>query len=211
MSAPVLVCFAVSQEARAFQKMIRRHEEVRVLITGMGARNAERSIRAALKEFQPARVFTSGFAGALNPELQIGDVVFDRMTTRAERARQLESLRAQPALFLCAKKIAVTVGEKAALRSSSHADVVEMESEIIHAVCAARGLECVTLRAISDTAQEDLPLNFNALLTPDERLSAARLAWAILKAPQKIPALMKLGRNSARAAEQLAQVLVPLL
>ena len=211
MSAPVLVCFAVPLEAKAFQKLIRGRNNVRVIITGMGARNAERSVRAALEEFQPARVFTCGFAGALNPELQIGDVLFDRETTRAEPAARLQSLHARPARFLCTTTVAVTGAEKAALRSSSKADVVEMESAIIHGLCTARGLECVTLRAISDTAHEDLPLNFNALLTPNEQLSATRLAWAILKAPQKIPALMKLGRNSARAAEQLARVLVKII
>ena len=211
MSAPVLVCFAVSQEAKAFQKLVRGRNDVRVIITGMGARNAERSVRAALTECQPVRVFTCGFAGALDPELQIGDVLFDRKTTRADLATQLQSLHARPAIFLCAKTVAVTVAEKTALRSISRADVVEMESKIIHDLCAARGLECVTLRAISDTAHEDLPLNFNVLLTPDEQLSAPRLAWAIMKAPHKIPALMKLGRNSAWAAERLAQVLARLL
>ena len=211
MSAPVLVCFAVPQEAKAFQKLVRGRAEVRVLVTGMGAQNAERSVRAALDQFQPARVFTCGFAGALDPALRIGEVVFDAQATRTELAAQFSSLHAKPARFLCTKSVAVTAGEKAALRSSSHADVVEMESGIIHGICAQRGVECVTIRAISDTAHEDLPLNFNVLLTADQQLSAMRLAWAIMKAPQKIPALMKLGRNSALAAKQLAQVLVQIL
>ena len=211
MSAPVFVCFAVPQEAKAFQKLVRGRAEVRVLVTGMGAQNAERSVRASLDQFQPARVFTCGFAGALDPALRIGDVVFDGQTTRAEVAEQLQSLHALPARFLCSKSVAVTVAEKAALRSSSHADVVEMESQIIQGVCAQRGVECVTIRAISDTAHEDLPLNFNVLITADQQLSALRLGWAIMKAPQKIPALMRLGRNSARAAKQLAQVLVKII
>lgn len=198
MKALVLVCFAVRQEAKPFQKIIRGRDNVRVLITGMGARHAERSVRKALEKFRPARILTCGFAGALDPDLKIGDVVCARETPVAG---------AKPVTFHCAARVAITVAEKARLRSETGADAVEMESAVIARVCREAGVPCVTLRAISDTAHEDLPLDFNALLTPDEELSSGKLALAILRVPQKIPALMRLGRNSAQAAQRLAEVL----
>ena len=194
----ILVCFAVPQEAQAFQKLVRGRADVRVVITGMGTRNAERAMREALRELRPSRVFTCGFAGALNPELVIGDVICTRETPVTG---------AKSVNFFCASRVAVTVAEKSALRAQTGADVVEMESAVIARVCAAAGVECVTLRAISDTAHEDLPLDFNALMTEDEKLNPLKLALAILKAPQKIPALIRLGKNSALAAERLAEVL----
>jgi adenosylhomocysteine nucleosidase len=194
--APVLVCFAVPQEAKPFQKLIRGRDDVRVLITGMGARNAEQAIGEALRQLRPARVFTCGFAGALNPDLNIGQVVC---------SREVPVAGAKPVLMFCASRVAITAAEKSALRVQTGADVVEMESAVITRVCRAAGVECVTLRAISDTAQEDLPLNFNALMTAEEKLSPFKLTFAILKAPQKIPALMRLGRNSTLAAERLAE------
>ena len=193
-----LVCFAVPQEAKAFQKLARGRADVRVVITGMGARNAERAACEVLRTLRPSRVFTCGFAGALNPDLVVGDVVCARETLVAG---------ARPVMFYCASRVAVTVEEKSALRTGTGADVVEMESGVIARVCRAAGVECVTLRAISDTAHEDLPLDFNALMTPDEKLSPLKLARAILKSPQKIPALIRLGKNSALAAERLAKVL----
>ena len=193
-----LVCFAVPQEARAFQKLVRGRADVRVLITGMGARNAGRAMREVLREVRPARVFTCGFAGALNPELVIGDVVC---------AREAPVVGAKPVTFHGALRVAVTVVEKAALRAQTGAEVVEMESAVIARICREAGVECVTLRAISDTAHEDLPLDFNTLMTAEEKLSPLKLALAILKAPQKIPALIRLGKNSALAAERLAEVL----
>lgn len=207
MSAPVLVCFAVPQEAKPFLKLIRNRSDVRVLVTGIGVRNAERAVRQTLGEFSPRRVFSCGFAGALNPRLRIADVVFASESTNADLAARLQSLDATSAKFFCAETVAITVAEKSALRARTGADAVEMESQIISAVCRERGIECVTLRAISDSAHEDLPLDFNALMTSEHELSAARLAWAILKAPRRIPALIGLGKNSARAAEQLARVL----
>ena len=198
MSALTLVCFAVAQEAAPFQKLVRGRAGVRVLITGMGARHAERAAREAVHELRPARVFTCGFAGALDPALVIGDVVCPRETI---------CWGAKPVLFHCASRVAITVAEKQALRAQTGADVVEMESAVITRVCHAAGVECVTLRAISDTADEDLPLDFNALMTAEEKLSPLKLALAVLKAPQKIPALLRLGRNSATAAARLAEVL----
>ena len=71
-----LVCFAVKEEARDFQAFCRSNQNVRVVLTGMGARNAQRAVSTALEEIHPARVVTAGFAGGLNPELGRGTVVF---------------------------------------------------------------------------------------------------------------------------------------
>ena len=91
------------------------------------------------------------------------------------------------------------------------ADVVEMESAAIHAVCAERDIPCITVRVISDTAHEDLPLDFNALSKPDRSLDFGKLAWAIAKSPGKIGALIQLQKRTRFAAEQLAAALKKLI
>jgi len=197
-----LVCFAVPQEAKPFQKLANGKAGVRVLITGMGASNAERAVRSALNEHRPARVFSCGFAGALHPDLRIGDVVC---------ARETPVLIARPVKFVCAERIAVTVAEKSALWARTGADAVEMESAVIARTCEGAGLGCVTLRAISDTAHEDLPLDFNLLVDAQQNLSATKLGFAILKTPWKIPALIQLEKNSSLAARNLAEVLMKII
>jgi adenosylhomocysteine nucleosidase len=211
MSGPTLVCFAVPQEAKPFRKSMPARSDLHVLVTGMGGRNAERALGEAMEKLSPALVFSCGFAGALAPSLRIGDVVFDLGTTPGEMASAFIELKAVPVIFHCATQVAITAAEKSALHASTGAGAVEMESKVIHAVCAARGVQCVTLRAISDLATEELPLDFNALLTSDQNLSGRKLAAALLNAPHKIPALMRLGWNSARAARALSQVLVSVL
>ncbi len=208
--APTLVCFAVPQEAKPFQRMVRGRTKVQVLLTGMGAGNAERAIRSALEVVRPGRVFTCGFAGALNPALRIGDVVF---TTKVSPtiAQQLQTAGATQVSFKCVERVLITAAEKCALRAQTDADVVEMESAVIERVCREAGVECVTLRAVSDVAQEDLPIDFNALMTPDQKLSSAKLVLAILRKPQKIPAFLRLGKNSSFAAEKLAKVLMTVI
>ena len=121
------------------------------------------------------------------------------------------SAGAKPAKFFCADRVATTVAEKNKLRAETGADAVEMESAAIHATCAEHGILCVTVRAISDIANEDLPLDFNALAKPDKSLDYGKLLLAIAKSPGKVGALMKLQKQTQFAAERLAEVLAKVL
>jgi hypothetical protein len=71
-----LVCFAVKEEAKPFTHLIGSNPKLRTLLTGIGPRNADRTIRAALAPDKPERVLTSGFAGGLRPDLAAMTVVF---------------------------------------------------------------------------------------------------------------------------------------
>ena len=220
-----LVCFALKEEAAPFRKIAAGKSGVAILVVGIGRANAEKSIREFLVGNSPSQVLTCGFAGGLNPDLKIGDVVFEipPRSSRREEAQiktenqlepphvgcyeQLRAAGAKPVTFFCADRIATTVAEKKKLRAETGADVVEMESAAIHAVCRERGIPCATVRVISDTAGEDLPLDFNALAKPDKNLDFGKLFLAIAKSPGKIGALMALQRKTSFAARQLAAVL----
>jgi adenosylhomocysteine nucleosidase len=205
-----LVCFAVKEEARAFQKLVEMGDSLRVILVGMGKRNAERAIRAALAEERPTLVLTCGFAGGLSPGLAMGSVVFAADSeTGLEPA--LLAAGAKPARFHCAERVAVTVEEKRALREATGADAVEMESQIICSVCREQKIPSATVRVILDTADEDLPLDFNQLMTPDLKMSYVKLAMVLAKSPGKVGALLKLRKQSEAAATKLGQVLADLL
>lgn len=201
----MLVCFALEPEAAPFRKLAAGRQGVSILVTGIGRKNAEKSVRAFLESATPARVLTCGFAGALISELRVGDVVFE--TDDEPMRKELVSAGATPAKFYCADRVATTAMEKQDLRRRTNADVVEMESGGISAVCQEHGLACATVRVISDEAGEDLPLDFNQLSKPDQSLDYGKLAWAIAKSPGKIGALRRLQRQTNLAAEQLAGVL----
>ena len=213
-----LVCFALKEEAAPFHKIAARHPGVVTLLVGIGRANAEKSVRSFLAGggAPPSLVLTCGFVGGLNPDLKLGDVVFElsepQLPSASSQLRaKLLAAGAKPAKIHCADRIATTVTEKKALRAETGADAVEMESAAIHAVCAECGISCVTVRVISDTAHEDLPLDFNALAKADKSIDCGKLFFAIAKSPGKIGALLALQKQTSFAAEQLTAVLAKLL
>ena len=82
-----------------------------------------------------------------------------------------------------------------------------MESNIIRQICRAAQIPSATVRVISDTAQEDLPLDFNRCLTADARLDYVRLAARVLASPHRLGGVLALWRHSRQAAHTLAEVL----
>ena len=201
------ICFALKEEAAPFEKIAAGKTGLSTLIVGIGRANAEKSLRAWLATALPDLVLTCGFAGGLHPDLKLGDVVFEMPIANPPLTTRLLAAGAKPATIYCADRIATTVAEKKQLRYVTRADAVEMESAAIHAVCAEYDIPCATVRVISDTAHEDLPLDFNKLSKPDKSIHFGKLFLAIAKSPGKIPQLMQLQKKTKFAAERLAGVL----
>ena len=205
-----LVCFALKEEAAPFRKIAAGKPGTSILITGIGRENAGKSVHEFLATNSPKLVLTCGFAGGLNPELKTGDIVFHAdQNTEIESA--LRKTGARAVQFHCAERIAPTVKEKQELWRATGADAVEMESQIIRAICAAQKISSATVRVILDTAGEDLPLDFNLIVNAEQEIDFGKLALTLLKSPGKIPALIRLQKQSKAAAEKLADVLVKVI
>lgn len=201
---PILVCFAVKEEAAPFLRAL--PVGVETVVTGMGAAAAERAVKAELAERTWSLVLTCGFAGGLHPALRPETVIFEADSDFPLRQVLLDA-GAVAVSFHCAERVAVTAAEKTALRDRTRADAVEMESGIIIRLCRERGIPSATVRIVSDAAHEELPLDFNTLMQANGAIHIGKLAGAILCRPHKIPAMIALGLRSKSAAERLAAVL----
>lgn len=207
--APILICFAVKEEAKSIGQP-QQTDAWQTLITGMGKRNAAESARKAIAAIRPRLVITSGFAGGLNPSLKWSSIVFDEDAEAGLTPKLLER-HAIPARFHCADRVAVTVAEKQELWKNTGADAVEMESSAIREICRERQIPSATIRVISDAADADLPLDFNALMTRDYRMNYPKLAWTLIRQPAKIRQLMLFQANISFLVRNLGLTLLSVL
>ncbi|HUD47357.1 MAG TPA: hypothetical protein VMR33_11030 [Candidatus Baltobacteraceae bacterium] len=206
----LLICFAVKEEMKFFRNESWKTGSIQVWVTGIGRKNAAVNIREAIARVQPERVISAGFAGGLNPGLKLGTVVYEQ-DFDAGFARELEELGAVPAKFYCHRRVAITTAEKRALWQETAADAVEMESSVIRTICREFKIPSATVRVISDDAGQDLPLDFNALMTSEDRINYLKLLWAVLSQPGRIPKLIEFQHQTLDAARKLGAVLEDLL
>jgi len=138
-------------------------------------------------------------------------MAFGRVVYEAERGSALEAaLEAGGAVrgrFHCADRVLVTAAEKASAWRATGASAVEMESGVLRACFEQGGIPMATVRVISDTAMESLPLDFNRYATPDMRMDYPRLMGALVRRPAVALELMRFRRRLGRAAGALASVL----
>lgn len=153
-----------------------------MIANGPGARLVEKALE---KKIEVDGIVSTGFCGALDESLRVGDIV------TGER-------------ILCVDRVTVTAEEKRALREKTGGAAVEMESAAVAAKAAAWGVPFHSIRAVSDTAAEDLPLDFNLYRDAEGRFSRSRIALAALGRPfTRVPALLRLDRNTKIAARSL--------
>lgn len=189
--------------------------EICVAVTGVGSRNAERVSRAVCDGSTDICI-SSGLAGALSPRNVVGDVLAADRIVLADGSAPLRSdarlldLAAncgakRVGAFLTSETPVATLAEKR--RLVALADAVEMESRSVIAAAQGRGIPAVAIRAVSDAADEDLPLDFARVVGPTGHVSIPKLLVQLVAKPHRIPGLIRLGRSSRRAAIRLAEFL----
>lgn len=100
---------------------------------------------------------------------------------------------------------------KRALALRTQAIAVDMETAGAVQAAEAVGVPWLAVRAITDGVADDMPFDFNALADADGNVDPRRVIRAALCRPWKIPALLRLGTNSWRAARNLAVFVEALL
>lgn len=199
--------------------------EVTVLITGIGAQAAAQAMDLMMRMADKDQYFdvcvSSGLAGALCDTLSVGDVIAPKelivelkhADLRTERLQVDAELR-QRALGRGAKnanclfttdEILVKASQKKSC--ASRAQSVDMESFEIVKSASAWGARSVVIRAISDSATEDMPINFNLTLSEQKEVSLPKVLIELAKNPLALPALIRFGKQSKRAGALLAEFL----
>lgn len=152
----IAVTFALPEESRDFLRATRGRSDITVIHTGMGPEAAADATQDLLARYRPEFVLSAGFAGALDPTLQLGDVILaENFTAPSLLKRSPEG--AKRGKLVSRARPAELVEEKAALFRETGALAVDMETEAIAGACQRAGPPLLAIRAISDRADEALP------------------------------------------------------
>jgi nucleoside phosphorylase len=225
----IAVTFALRAESSAFLSKIRHkslvdrngimvnrgeinNRPIEVLHTGVG----EKICRQRLEKFFTDRQFdlliSSGFAGALNDELQVGDLLLARNFSTIElsaRRSALSNLPVRLADLLTVATLIDSSDERNKIARTSGAAAVDMETEFIARVCAEHAVPLLSLRVITDTPCESFPAPPKLLFDiGQQRTHMLKLARYCLVHPNRVPRLAQFARRIAHARKTLANALV---
>jgi adenosylhomocysteine nucleosidase len=187
--------------------------------TGEGRRNAEDGARILIEREGVERIAIIGLSGGLSPGLAPGALlVADRIVENgsptappdrswSDRIARQEGVSA--ATLVTVDRILCTPRSKMELWAGLSQDrpaAADLETAAIVSVAASHGVPFVAIRAISDPAEEALPLDFNECLDGSGRISRSRVVGRAAMNPALIAPLWRLHRRARCCAERLADL-----
>ena len=180
------------------------NEDVVLVCGGMGAGAARRAAEAVIAIFGPEIVCSTGFAGALGPTLKVGDLVQPRTVINAGDGSRT-AVQGGTGVLVSFESVA-SPAQKLKLRESFAAEAVDMEAAAVARSAEARGKQFTVLKAISDEVDFEFPA-MERFVEPDGSFSERRFAWYAAVRPWLWPQVIRLARNSNRAARALCMSL----
>jgi len=111
-----------------------------------------------------------------------------------------------PSLWLATSPRVADEAEKRRLAGAYGAALVDMEASGVARLAAMRGLPFHCIKGVTDGLTDRLP-DFNRFLSPRGRFQLVRLLLYALPRPWYWPGLMRMGENSKRASQSIAELL----
>lgn len=180
--------------------------------SGMGQDRARQALVELAERFSLERIYSIGYAGALDPALQAGDLIVADKVVYYEtlKSYSLDEGRAIPEVrrgtLLTVDEVAATPLAKKTLRDKYSAVAVDMETYGLAEEAQARDLPFVSIRAVTDTAQQEL-IDCSYLVAGDGDVSKLKAGWHILTHPGDLKGMIDLGKNAKMATAKLTEFL----
>lgn len=177
-----------------------------LLQTGVGLERTATSFENFLSQHTVDHILHMGTCGALNPNLQCGDLFVSQTVINSEEKNiripvfkdLLEHLKnsgvpAHTGMTLCAQQVLKNSAEKKAAHERFLADTVDMESVAVAKICQNLGISYLNVRGVFDRADEDLA-DMARSHTAAGNLSPAGLMADLIASPKlvlKLPEMQK--------------------
>ncbi|MBM4054440.1 MAG: hypothetical protein FJ264_07185 [Planctomycetes bacterium] len=243
----IVIFFALSQEIASIKSKVNilgkirfghaifYHAEfcgfpVALVQTGMG-QNVSSVLQHLSQKFRIQLIISSGFAGALQSGIDVGDIVIGKKVLYAteetfeKKALSNSSLPCETSisdevpgfpnsyrfkvhygLVATTNRILHLSSDKKLLGNNTSAIAVDMESFMIAEQAHILGIPFVVVRAISDRADENVDICEN-LVTREGKINVPAVVFYLLKKPYGILALNRLRKQAKSATSSLSAFL----
>ena len=193
---------------------------VALCMTGDGAKNAGSAAFSLCREVRPSALLGAGVAGALSPDLAVGDLLVSLRIRDGEGdapppdpgllEKALETTRARAGTLLTVERPEVLASRKIALGNTLDGGgpaAADMESAAWARAASSHRVPYLVVRAISDRSAEDLPEYLARCVGRDGGVHRPSVVLRALANPGTIPALLDLRRRIRACSEGLADFL----
>ena len=176
---------------------------IRLCLSGMVPAVSKERVDRFLNAQQLDLMLCTGLAGALKPNIVVGDVVVqsadETLTRVAESALKARDIPFHVGPLVTVSSPVLTREARRALAQTSGAIAVDMESQTIAALCRERGISCLAMKGVSDGIDDDL----SPVLGGFDIINIPRIALRVVSRPSTWPLVARLAHHSYVAANHL--------
>ena len=120
---------------------------------------------------------------------------------------QLKSRRADEGCLYSSKRVVASAQAKSELGRHTGATIVDQEAASVVAIAAEAKVPCLIFKAVSDTAEMDLPAGCEDLISPAGKLRVWGVVNMLFFHPASILGLIRLGRSGRLALNRICSCL----
>jgi adenosylhomocysteine nucleosidase len=195
---------AVHSETQGRRITFFENGDLVVVCGGIGGERARRAAEAVIAQYAPAAIYSAGFAGALTPELKIGDLLRPRRVINAADGSSV-TLEGGNGVLVTFGAIAGPE-QKKNLREAYAAQAVDMEAAAVAQAAQARGVKFAAVKVISDEVDFVFP-SMERFVSATGEFSEWKFALFAGIRPWLWTRVAQLMRNSAKASRVLCEQL----
>jgi adenosylhomocysteine nucleosidase len=203
-----------------------RKQSIVLVRSGVGRQRAEDATLQVIDRFRPRVLISIGYAGAVQPELNVGDLVISNniieekgkgeyspnsdWLNRAKNVSCGDGFKAILGGLLTVDNVIHDSVLKKELGGSYSVQAVEMETSAIAKVAKAKDVPLLSLRVISDRLDQEL-LDSSSFLGGNGEISTLKAGWYVLTHPSSLQSALSLRKQTQIATQVMTRFLSDLL
>jgi len=187
-------------------RVFRFYESQRAIVVcgGIGAEAARRASEAVVKLYRPEMLISAGFAGALAPQMKVGQIFLPSRVIDAKDGSSTQ-VDSESGILISVASVA-SAEQKSRLADAYGAQAVDMEAAAVAVAARRHELGFVAIKAISDGSDFEMP-SMDRFITSDGQFRTGAFARFSAVRPWLWPRLVRLSRHSAKASDALCSEL----